>query len=122
MEIIKKIANELATNICELKMISIASVSEIIELKLKISLTDILKEKLTIEEREYIKLIELQSTQKIGSIEYIKTGYKLNALKNKKSAANRVLNELKSETKYKRAKTFIVDNYGLEKFIEITEA
>lgn len=119
MDKLRSVTITLAERIAECRVYNLAEISNIIYVGVKSSLREILKEQLTIEEREYVKVLELQATLKIGSPEYVKNGYKLATAKQKKSQVNRALYEITKDCKFTALKTFIKENHGVDVLADI---
>ena len=119
MNTIKALAHSLAEEISERRVYNIPEIETMIYVQVKSSLREILNEQLTVEEREYTKALELQSTLRVGCHEYLKNGYKIATLKQKKSSINRSLAELRKGTANSIMKEFIKEHHGAEVLLEV---
>jgi len=118
---IEECAEKLAKEISERSIFDIEDVKGLIVLYFNESLAEFIKEHTSQSEKEYYLLLQQQSKNKIGSREYVSLGYKLAAAKYKKTASNRVLNEVRLEDKYTLLTKFVVEQYGqevIDKFID----
>lgn len=117
---IKKFANEIANEIAGLKMIDVEGLSVMIEVRIKSNMLNFVNEYTTKEELEYLRLINEQSKNKLGTPKYNETAYKLTAAKARKTAANRAANNVKRKDDYESLKKWVKQKYGEEAFEEFT--
>lgn len=112
MKIITEFSEKLAQEISERKIYDLEEISNLIRVRLKFCIRDLIMEYSTQAEIEYIKLLDEQSKHKIGSIQYISFGYKLSSAKQKKAAANRAANCMGRNDDYQNLKDFISHKFG----------
>ena len=113
-KIITEFSEQLAKEIAERKIYDFAEISSLIEVRTKFCIRDLMREYSTQAESDYIKLLEEQSKNRIGSTAYISLGYKLSAAKQKKAAANRAANNMGREDDYENLKRFVSHKFGKE--------
>lgn len=121
---IKQFANELSIELSKRNLFDIDEVSAVISARMSGFVTTVVKAHSTDAENQYIELLEKQSKVPLHSKEYVKIGYKLSLLKNKKARANRAVYSIKSVDQLPRLKKFIKDKYGVEvlkEFYQIDE-
>lgn len=119
MKIIDTLAASLSESISERGRYNLEEVALMIAARIKSSIRDILAEHATQEEREYNKLVELQATQRVGSPDYVATGYKLSTLKHRKSLANRAASEAKKGDALQILKDFVRNEHGIDKLRDL---
>jgi hypothetical protein len=120
-KLITEFSNSLAKEISERKIYDIAEITTLIKMRLEFVLRDLMTAYSTQAETEYMNMLNQQSKNKIGSLEYIKLGYKLAAAKQKKASANRAANNMGREDDYHNLKQFILSEYGEEALTKFYE-
>lgn len=120
-DIIQSVSEEIAKEIITRPKLDLEEISGIIKFRLKESLLDILLSNVEKEEVVYHKLLLEQSQNRVGHPKYVELGYKLAIAKNKKSIANRAVNNVKQETKFKISSAFIKEKYGEEVLKDLFE-
>lgn len=110
-EIIKRISKEIASEIITRPNFDLEEVAAIINFRINDSIIDILMSNVEKEELNYNKLLLQQSQLKLGSKEYVSLGYQLAIAKNKKSIANRSLNNAKGNVKSTKIMEFIRNKF-----------
>ncbi len=110
--IINKMSIELSSKISDYAVYDIEEVATLIKVEVKFLLKDIMLEYATQQEKEYLKLLDEQSKNKIGSLSYVKLGYKLSAAKQKKAAANRSAHNMNKQDELYYLKKFISNKFG----------
>jgi len=111
-------SGKLAEEISDRKIYDITEISNLIQVRTKFVLRDIMNEFSTEAELHYLKLLDEQSKNRLNSPEYVQLGYKLAAAKQRKSAANRAANNMGREDDYQRLKNFVSDKFGVESLNE----
>tara|TARA_R110000823_G_C15554163_1_gene459670 strand:- start:66 stop:485 length:420 start_codon:yes stop_codon:yes gene_type:complete len=109
---INELSIELSNKISKLVVYDVKEVATLIKVEIKFLIKDIILEYATQAEKEYLKLLEEQSKNKIGSLSYTKLGYKLSAAKQKKAAANRTAHNMNRQDDLHNLKKFIIDKFG----------
>jgi hypothetical protein len=105
--IISELSDNLSKEISERKIYDLEEISNLIKVRVSFGMRDLIREHSTNEEVEYMKLLREQSKNRIGSNQYISTGYKLAEAKQKKSSANRAANNMGREDNYLKLQNFI---------------
>tara|TARA_R110000868_G_scaffold120090_2_gene318889 strand:- start:1440 stop:1754 length:315 start_codon:yes stop_codon:yes gene_type:complete len=103
MSIIKKIANDIATEIAQRNIMDIEGVSVMIAVKIKQGLTDIMMESTSQAQQDYFKLL-VEQQKNLGTKNYIEFGYKLGLAKAKMKRANTAMNEVRRNNKLEKEK------------------
>lgn len=111
---INKCAEDLAVEISQRRVFNIEEIKTLIVIKFKESIVDFIKEYATQDENSYQSLLLKQSKNRVGSKEYVSLGYELAAAKHRKATTNRVLNEIKKESKLTLLIEFVAEAYGPE--------
>lgn len=109
---IKEFSQDIAKEISERSIMDIDAVAMMIETRIKASMLDFVNEYSTKEETQYLRLLNIQSQQRVGSKEYNEVAYKLTAAKARKAAANRAANCLKREDTYDKFKSWVAARHG----------
>ena len=110
-EIIKRISKEIASEIITRPNFDLEEVAAIVNFRINDSIIEILMSNVEKEELNYNKLLLQQSQLKLGSKEYVSLGYQLAIAKNKKSIANRSLNNAKGNVKSTKIMEFIRNKF-----------
>lgn len=118
---IKEFCKTTAIDISERKLMNIDEVATMLEVRILASLLDFISEYSSIEEKKYLDLLNIQKQNKVGSQKYNEIAYKLTAVKAKKAAANRAINNIKRDDKYEMLKQWIIDKYGESEFKMFTK-
>ncbi len=118
---IRDCAATLAKEISNRKLVDLEETAILIEFLFNNCLVEFVKEYTSHGEKEYFDLLQQQSKNRPGSEAYVSMGYKLAAAKHKKASGNRILNEVRQESKYTYLKEFVVNKYGQEAFNQFVE-
>lgn len=110
-EIIKRISKEIANEIITRPNFNLEEVAGIVNFRINESIIEILMSNVEREELNYHKLLLQQSQLRLGSKEYVNLGYQLAIAKNKKSIANRALNNAKGNVKSTKIMEFIRNKF-----------
>lgn len=113
-KIITDFSEQLAKEIAERKIYDFAEISSLIQVRTKFLLRDMMSEYSTQAERDYLKLLDEQSKNRLNSAAYVQMGYKLSAAKQRKAAANRAANNMGREDDYQKLKNFVSHKFGKE--------
>jgi uncharacterized protein YbcI len=86
----------------------------LIKSQIRSCLYDLINEQSTQAEREYFKLVELASMEKVGTPAYTQIGYKISLARNKKVMINRAKSDLSNQSEYQQLKEFVKSTFGNE--------
>lgn len=117
-KIITDFSEQLANEISQRKIYDFKEISNLIKVRTKFALRNIMNEYSTDAELEYLKLLNQQSKNKINSADYVKMGYKLSVAKHRKASANRAVNNMGRNDDYQRLKNFVSHKFGAESLNE----
>lgn len=109
---IEHCALALAKEITERKFCDVEEIKTLISVRFKDTLIDFIKEQSSFEEKEYIKLLEIQSKNKIGSSNYFEIGMKLSLQKHKKAITNRLHHNVKQNHQVIHLRKYVVEHFG----------
>lgn len=118
---IKEFSNEIAKEIAQRSIMDVNDVSLMISVRIKNAMPDFIEEYSSKAEKEYLKLLNEQSKNKVGTKEYNQLAYKLTIAKSKKATANRALNNFRRKDNYGNLKEWVVEKYGkhaLDEFVK----
>ena len=113
-KIITDFSESLANEIAQRKIYNIEGISILIEVRTKLLIRDLMNEYSTEAEKDYLKLLDQQSRNRINTNAYVQMGYKLAAAKQRKASANRAANNMGKEDDYQRLKNFVSHKFGRE--------
>jgi hypothetical protein len=119
--IIKEVSKEIAREIITRPNFDLEEIANIINFRIKESMLDILLSNVEKEEITYHRLLLEQSSNRVGSKQYVDLGYKLAIAKNKKSIANRAVNNVRNNTKIAICYSFIKGKLGDDSLTELYE-
>jgi hypothetical protein len=109
--IIESLSESIAKEIISRPKFDVLEISNIIKVRIKDSLLDILLENVQKEEAIYLRLLIKQSELPLGSKEYVKLGYQLSIAKHKKAVANRAVNNVRNRNKIAVCINYIKENF-----------
>jgi hypothetical protein len=118
---IEHCALALAREITERKFCDIEEIKTLISVRFKDALIDFIKEQSANEEKEWMKLLEIQAKNKQGTQAYLETGYKLAAQKHRKAITNRLNNNVKQNHKVSHLRKFVIERFGEESIHQFDE-
>jgi hypothetical protein len=107
----------LAKEISQRNVINVDEIKALIKTRINGALSSIMQEYSNIHEEEYIKAVKT-AKEAFGTKDYVRLGLKVAELKQKRTAANRVMCELRKDKKYIALKDFVIERFGKEVYNE----
>lgn len=117
--IIRNVSKDIAQEIITRSNFNLEEISGIINFRLKESILEILLSNVEKEEVIYHRLLLEQSNNKVNSKQYVELGYKLAIAKNKKSIANRAINNVRNKNKIGIILNYLKFNLSQKKLTEL---
>jgi len=115
-EQLKKVANQIATELVEMPSLDIDNLKLSIQVKIKEMIISLMDENTTKEELLYLDLMEKQHKAKYGTKQYFDITHKMTMQKYKKAKANRAANNIRKQICYDTLRWWVINNYGEESF------